>query len=221
MRILAIDTTMSACSVTVWNDGETEAQFSQTMMHGQAEALLPAIEKVLAEAQRTYDSLNRIAVTVGPGSFTGLRVGLATARGLGVALSCPVVGKLTSAVLAREALASNPDLPVAVAIDARRDELYLHCFDTMGDPIGEPVCILPDETHSLLIENSWQLAGDGASVLSEFLGIDSRPDEFRAPNTAVLAEMAALSPEPKSHPRPVYVRPPDAFKPFAEGRLRM
>ncbi len=221
MRVLAFDTAMAACSVVLWQDGETEASYCDPMMRGQAEALMPAIERVLEQAGQSYETIDRIAVTVGPGSFTGVRVGLATARGLAAAMGCPVIGKRTSDVLATEALNRDDSQPVAVAIDARRSELYLHCFDETGASLDEPVCVLPEDAVASLQGRLWQLAGDAVEPLAAALDVDPSMTGPRIPNGAVLATLAAAAPVPRHPPSPVYVRPPDAAKPNAEGRLRV
>lgn len=219
MRVLAFDTTTAACSVTVWQDGESLATFHETMMHGQAEALLPAIEQTLAKAGTSYEMLDRIAVTVGPGSFTGVRVGLATARGLGAATGCSVIGIGTTEVIAAEAIRSS-ERPIAVAIDARRAEVYLHRFDADGAPIDEPACLLPKQASALIGEGEWALAGDGAARVSECASGQIACVSPTVPSATVLAELAVLKPLADQAPRPLYVRPPDAAKPKHGGRLR-
>ncbi len=225
MRVLAFDTTMAACSVALWSDGTCESVFCDPMMHGQAEALMPAIEQVKTEAGQDYDTVDRIAVTTGPGSFTGVRVGLAAARGLGLALERPVVGVLTTEVLAADVRQSNPNRPVAVAIGARRAEVYVQCFDRAGEPIDEPQCLLPDDAAHYLASlpnhsKVWCLTGDGAERLAHAVTFDHEIVGPRYPDATVLAAIAANRPVPDHQPRPVYVRPPDAVQPKAGGRLR-
>lgn len=219
MRVLAFDTTTAACSVAIWQDGTSRAVFHQALMHGQAEALVPAIEQTLSEARLSYVDLDRIAVTVGPGSFTGVRVGLATARGLGAATGCPVIGIATTEVIAAEARRSNP-MPIAVAIDARRAEVYLHRFSEEGLAIDEPVCLLPDLAADLLGADTWALAGDGAGRVMEHTGPSVTQALPSLPSATVLAELAAARPLSDRSPRPLYVRPPDAALPKNGGRLR-
>ena len=220
MRVLAFDTTTAACSVALWCDGTVEASHCNPMMHSQAEALVPNIEQVLTEAGRGYDSVDRFAVTVGPGSFTGVRVGLATARGLGLATGSPVIGLLTSEVLAREAIQKGRDTPVAVAIDARRAAVYLQCFDGSGEALDEPVCMTPEDAAQHLVGHVWQLVGDGAYRVSPHVDRQIHSPGPTFPDAVVLAAMAAVRPIPDRPPAPVYVRPPDAVLPEAGGRLR-
>lgn len=219
MRILAFDTTTAACTVAVWQDGKTLAGFHQAMKHGQAEALVPAIEQTLSEAGACYADLDRIAVTIGPGSFTGVRVGLATARGLGAATGCRVIGIATTEVIATEAR-QNSDLPIAVAIDARRAEVYLHRFDQQGLAIGDPICVLPERAADLLGKDTWAVAGDGADRVIAHTGPAVTHVSPDVPSAAVLAKLAAARSFTNQAPRPLYVRPPDAAVPKHGGRLR-
>lgn len=219
MRVLAFDTTTAACSVSVWQDGELLGTFHKPMMHGQAEALIPAIEETLAKAEMEYAMLDRIGVTVGPGSFTGVRVGLATARGLGAAIGCPVIGIPTTEVIAAEARQNTP-VPIAVAIDARRAEVYLHRFDTNGHALDEPVCLLPDQAAARLDDGDWALAGDGAARIAESANKTWTCVSPTLPNAETLAQLAAAAEATDQSPRPLYVRPPDAALPKHGGRLR-
>lgn len=219
MRVLAFDTTTSACSVAVWLDGDTIGVFHKPMLHGQAEALLPAIEKTMADCNTCYDDLDRIAVTIGPGSFTGVRVGLAAARGMGVATGLPVFGVLTTQVIATEAIGLSK-ASIAVAIDARRAEVYLHCFDQTGSALDDPQCLLPEMAAEVLGDTAYTLVGDGAARIKPYtsLAVDlGNPDVASA---EVLARIAAALPLPEARPEPVYVRPPDAVIPKHGGRLR-
>ncbi|MGB1876490.1 MAG: tRNA (adenosine(37)-N6)-threonylcarbamoyltransferase complex dimerization subunit type 1 TsaB [Rhodospirillaceae bacterium] len=219
MRVLAFDTTTSACSVAVCKDDETKAQFHDPMVHGQAEALIPAIENTMKEAGVTYADLDRIAVTVGPGSFTGVRVGLATARGIGVATGHPVIGLLTTEVIAAESQI-RAGQSTAVAIDARRADVYLQCFDANGIATTGPACFLPEAAADVLGDHPWVLVGDGAVRVQPHADPAVMTGKITVPNAAVLAKLAATRPIPQTPPRPIYVRPPDAIAPKDGGRLR-
>src|SRR5215218_9687713 len=119
MLVLGLDTCLNACSVAVM-DGETVlAHASEVMARGHQERLATMAQQVMAQAGLAFSRLERIGATVGPGSFTGLRVGVAFAKGLGSALGVPVVG-----VGVLEALAAEAEGPIAAAIDARRDQVY-------------------------------------------------------------------------------------------------
>ena len=95
MRLLALDTATAACSVALWRDGAVLARRFEAMLRGQSEALMPMVGAVLAEAGCGFKDLDAIAVTVGPGAFTGLRIGLAAARGMALAAELPLIGVTT------------------------------------------------------------------------------------------------------------------------------
>src|SRR4029077_8176249 len=126
MRVLAIDTALAACAAAVLETGHgIIAAETLPMVRGHAEALIPLIARVMKQSNVAFRDLDRIAVTTGPGSFTGVRVGLAAARGFAVATGVPVVGVSTLAVFAAPHLAANGKTPVIAAIDARHEHVYL------------------------------------------------------------------------------------------------
>ena len=129
MRILAIDTALEACAAAVL-DTEQGKVASETlpMVRGHAEALLPLIQRVMRQADLAFAALDRIAVTTGPGSFTGLRVGISAARGIALAAGKPAVGLTTLSAFAAPLIAQDDQTSVAVAIDARHDHVYLQVF---------------------------------------------------------------------------------------------
>src|SRR3989304_5586801 len=140
MRVFAIDTALEACSAAVL-DAEREtiiAHESIPMARGHAEALMPLIARVLGAAGLDFAWVDRIAVTTGPGSFTGMRVGLAAARGIGLAANKPVVGLSTLAAYAAPFIAADATLPVVAAVDARHGHVYLQIFGTSGNTIVAP-----------------------------------------------------------------------------------
>src|SRR5438552_111182 len=117
MRLLAIDTALAACSAAVFDtDTGVIAGESLPMARGHAEALIPMVARVMAAASIGFDAIDRFAVTVGPGSFTGLRVGVSAARGLALAARKPAVGVTTLTAYAAPLLAANDSVPVLVAI---------------------------------------------------------------------------------------------------------
>ena len=141
MIVLALDTAVGACSVAVLADGQPPFAVSEPMLRGHQERLALMARETMAQAGLAFELLDRVAVTVGPGSFTGLRVGLAFAKGLGLALGRPVVGVGTLEALA--ASETGADLTVA-AIDPRRGQIYLQAFSG-GHALMAPD-VLPLET---------------------------------------------------------------------------
>src|SRR6185437_3944325 len=139
MRVLAIDTALAACAAAVLDtEHGIVASESLPMVRGHAEALVPLIARVLKQSDTGFRDLGRIAVTTGPGSFTGVRVGLAVARGFGVATAVPVVGVSTLSVYAAPYLAGNGKAPVIAAIDARHDHVFLQVFGPAGQTVVSP-----------------------------------------------------------------------------------
>jgi len=137
MKILSLDTAMAACSAAVIDSdgGLPLAAAFAAMERGHAEALPPMVAEVIRQAGLGFSQIDRIAVTTGPGTFTGVRIGLAFARGLGLARGIPVIGiDSLSAIAANETRAA----PLLVACDARNDEVYAACFDAAHTLIAAP-----------------------------------------------------------------------------------
>lgn len=211
MKILAIDTANNRCSAAVLV-GSDEAVFarSEELNRGHAERLMGMIEEVLAEAGLSLDAMDRIAVTCGPGSFTGLRVGMSVARGLGLALDVPVVGVSTLAAIAEGM--RDGQRAVAVALSARNEEVYAQKFAADGTPDGEPaVVILEDFAGDLSVD--MLLAGSAACRLAELRDDMAAPVSDGTSGSAdivAVARLALKAAEPAGPPTPLYLRPPDA-----------
>ena len=142
MRILAIDTSCGAASAAIVESGRAEAlaAISRPMRRGHAEALAPIVAEAARGVDGGFASLDRIAVTIGPGSFTGIRVGLALARAMGLALGVPVVGVSTLVAFAAPLLSAPRPGVIAAAIDARHGSVYFQLFEMSGRPLGPPRC---------------------------------------------------------------------------------
>src|SRR5262245_58764638 len=139
MRVLAIDTALEACAAAVFDtEGGILAGETLPMVRGHAEALMPLLAKVMGAAKTSFAELDRVAVTTGPGSFTGLRVGISAARGIALAAGKPAYGLTTLAVYAAPLVAQDDSIPVTVAIDARHDQVYLQVFGTGGRTLVAP-----------------------------------------------------------------------------------
>lgn len=211
MKVLAFDTAAAACSVAVLDGGRIRAHRARAMRRGHAEALMPMIVDALAEAGLAWGDLDLVATTVGPGSFTGLRVGLAAARGIALAAGIPAFGATTL-----ETLAAGLDeetragAPVAAALDARRGEIYLQLFDAAGAPASAAVAVAPGE--AALPAGPLVLVGDGAQAVLAAQG--PRPgwrlvDAPAAPDAVPLARLAArrfAATGRAPAPRPLYIR---------------
>jgi tRNA threonylcarbamoyladenosine biosynthesis protein TsaB len=157
MKVLAFDCSGASCSAAVVIDDRPAAQRFVVMERGHAEALLPMIETVLREAELTPAAIDLIAVTTGPGSFTGLRIGLAAARGLALASNIPAIGVTSfDAVIAD----GDTELPLIVALESKRAELFLQRRDR-DDP-RLPALVPQAEWAAIVPQGPCRLAGDGA-----------------------------------------------------------
>lgn len=212
MRVLAIDTTGPACSVALADFGEGETVFGrivEPMQRGHAEALMPLMDRLFSEAGVTSHSIEKIAVTVGPGSFTGLRVGVSAARALALALGVPVVGVSVFEAI-REGLVPQ-DAPMAIALDARRDEIYLQVFP-VGMQAEDPMVVSLQDAADL-IPSGCRVAGSAAAVL----GHEAGPEVLPLDPVAVARSGHRLDPA-LFPPSPLYLRKPDA-KPQAHASV--
>jgi tRNA threonylcarbamoyladenosine biosynthesis protein TsaB len=206
--LLAIDTCLNACSTAVMDGARVLAARSEPMERGHQERLAPLLAELMAEAGVAFADLDGVAVTVGPGSFTGLRVGLAFAKGLGLALERPVTGVGTLHAMAASV---GEHGRVAAVIDARREQVYLQAFAD-GAALGEPEALSAGDAGGRLNESggSWRLVGSGAGLLLPMLD-GATVDDRAAPDPVAVARLALRAPGGPANP--VYLRAPDAKLP--------
>jgi tRNA threonylcarbamoyladenosine biosynthesis protein TsaB len=215
MKILAIDTALSATSVCLLDTGSEApiAEDSLLMERGHAEALLPMIERIMASDDEGFEGLGRVAVTVGPGSFTGLRVGIAAARAIGLASSVPVVGVSTLAALAAPLILEQRPGLVGVAIDARHGNVYFAAFAAGGRVMLEPRIVSVHEAARSLGAGPACLAGSGAEILAaeaSAVGLDFEVAEGSlVPDILFVARLGCLADPELAPPRPLYLKAPD------------
>jgi tRNA threonylcarbamoyladenosine biosynthesis protein TsaB len=219
MLILAIDTALDACAAGVLDTDASKmlAQESQAMKRGHAEALMPLIARVMKESGVAFASLDRIAVTAGPGSFTGLRVGLSAARGIGLAANKPVVGLTTLTAYAAPVVGQNAEQPVISAIDARHDHVYFQVVSGNGSSLIRPRVAPIEEALAASRFGAPHLVGNAAKILADRWPAHALPpfkvDAQIAPEIAWVAWLgAAVSPD-NAPARPFYLRAPDAKPP--------
>jgi tRNA threonylcarbamoyladenosine biosynthesis protein TsaB len=205
MRVLVIDTALDACTAAVFEDGVALSVRSEPMVRGHSERLGGFVRDAVAGCGG-FEPLDRIGVTVGPGSFTGLRVGLAFAQGLGAALDRPVVGLSTLAALAWSA--DGGVGRTCAVIDARRGQVYVQIFED-GLPVSEAEA-MPVERAAAAVAGparSGRWAGSGVLLVGGPAGVETTP------SPAALATLTATF-DPAVHPpRPLYLRAPDATPP--------
>ncbi|MGE3475377.1 MAG: tRNA (adenosine(37)-N6)-threonylcarbamoyltransferase complex dimerization subunit type 1 TsaB [Rhodospirillaceae bacterium] len=222
MLALAFDTTAAACSVALVKDGAALAHIRELMDQGQAEILMPQIEEVMAAAGHTYDALDRIAVTIGPGSFTGVRVGLSTARALGLAAGKPVIGinSLEAIAAAVPEVERRRHAHILTVVDTKRGDVYAQSFTRDLAPCAEPVALAPADIGAWLGEKDVVVTGDGTAMVLEHLQGATPSAADPLPDAVVLARLAAArSPDPAG-PLPLYVLPPKITLAPHGGKLR-
>jgi tRNA threonylcarbamoyl adenosine modification protein YeaZ len=224
MRILAIDTALPAVSACVLDDtGECPlAQESLPMERGHAEALLPLIDRVMARTEGGFAALDRVAVTVGPGSFTGLRVGIAAARAIGLACKIPVAGVSTLAALAAPLIVQQRPGLVGAAIDARHGHVYFAAFGPDGRAVLPPKIVPIREAARSLGEGPAWLTGSGAPLVAAEARaagtkVEISGDAF-VPDIVYVARIGLLADPAIAPARPLYLKAPDA-QPRESSRL--
>jgi tRNA threonylcarbamoyladenosine biosynthesis protein TsaB len=216
MLILAIDTALEACAAAVLDTGAGKviASESQAMKRGHAEALMPLIARVMKDSGLAFAAVDRIAVTNGPGSFTGLRVGLSAARGLALAAGKPVVGITTLSAYAAPVVSETLEQPVISAIDARHDQVYFQVVSGNGSSLIRPRVAPITEALAASRFGAPHLVGNAAHILAERwpaqASLPVKVESYPAPDIAWVAWLgAAVSPE-TAPARPYYLRAPDA-----------
>jgi tRNA threonylcarbamoyl adenosine modification protein YeaZ len=223
MRILAIDTALAACAVAVLDTEDSALGASETtpMFRGHAEALMPMIARVMDKANIEFSEIDRIAVTTGPGSFTGLRVGISAARGIALAAGKPAVGLSTLAAYAAPLIAQDDTLPVVAAVDARHDHVYMQVFGPGGRTLVAPrIASLRDAVRAAALASA-RVVGSGAELIAAAWPIAEQPpliDAQSAPDIRWIARLGAAAPTGHEPPKPLYLRAPDA-QPQEASRL--
>ena len=220
MRVLAIDTALAACSVAVFDSDANRILANQSlpMTRGHAEALMPLVERVMADAVTDFTGIDRIAVTTGPGSFTGLRVGIAAARGIALAAQKPAIGVTTLLAYAAPYQIEGR-FPIIAVIDARHDHVYFQVFAPGGRPRGEARLAPLREAAEAAAATPARLVGSAAQAVAAALpesgAVPVSVEPRLAPDIAWVARLGALSAENASPPAPQYLRAPDAQPQYA------
>ena len=223
MKVLAIDTALGACAAAVLDSraGAILASESESMVRGHAEALMPLIARVMDAGRCEFADLDRVAVTVGPGSFTGLRVGIAAARGIALAAGKPAVGLSTLSALAAPHVAARSDQVILAAIDARNEQVYFQVFAPNGTTIVTPRL---DRVRAAVIAvpaGPTVITGSAAELVAAHWprrALAPRVEINAAPDIGWVARLGAAAQDEGAPPKPLYLRRPDA-RPQDAGRL--
>lgn len=197
MLLLSLDTASTTLSLALLEGDNVLAKFDETMLRGQAERLVPEIQNLFQKSDREIKDLSAVAVGVGPGSFTGVRVALSAARGLGLALDIPVYG-----VSSLQAYAYGADADVLVALDTKRGDFYVAGFDKMCEEVFEPRIMTMDEIKIL---NPKMVASDVPDVFKA-AGFQVRENSF---SLSEQIGKIALKQKENLPPEPLYLREAD------------
>ena len=226
-KILAFDTAMGGCSAAFYDTDRAHATaLSEPMARGHAERLVPMIQSVLETAGSSFDAIDSLVTTVGPGAFAGLRIGLSTARALGLALGKPVIGVTTLAALAAaffDQRSLEPTQTLCVLVETKRSDFYVQLFSSDNIPLHAPqarpaediLAGFPDTKNTIII-------GDGAPRFCALFPEESLTvaEGFSLPDPTV---MARLSLARDSHglcsARPLYLRDADVSRPKNAPRI--
>lgn len=215
VNVLAFDCSTSACSAAVMVAGEITAHRFAAMSRGQSEALMPMIQDCLAEAGLSWEQIDLVGVTVGPGTFTGLRIGLAAARGIALAGKIPLAGVTTCEAVAY----AVPDdelrgRTLLAAIDGKRADLFVQPFNDKREALAEPDALMPEEAAKLATGPA-VLAGDAAERLAEAIPDALMSSASGIPDARVVARLALARWQAGTalEPTPLYIRPPDVTMP--------
>ncbi|WP_269930832.1 tRNA (adenosine(37)-N6)-threonylcarbamoyltransferase complex dimerization subunit type 1 TsaB [Aminobacter sp. HY435] len=214
MILLAIDCAASLCAASVYDVGAGReiGRSVRDLGKGHAEHLMAVIDEALAQAGKNYADLGRIAVSTGPGSFTGVRVAVSAARGFSLALKIPAVGVTTLEALAAEAREALGPRQVLAALDAGRQEIHAAVYGEGGQVLREPVVLSLDEAASIAASETMALAGTAAQLIAEAAAVD-KAFQFgpllATADIGTYARLAAVKPAGE-RPKPVYLRAPDA-----------
>jgi len=220
ITLLALDAAGGSCSVALWCEGRVVARRFSAMARGQSERLVPMIAEVMADWGGGFGELDALAVTTGPGGFTGVRIGLATARGLALARKLPLVGVSSFEVAAAAATAEERAGRRGLAVlDSKRNEVFAQLFDAELAELGEPMELAVPGLAEALPPGPLVVTGDAAAGAAEALRAAGRTEVMLAAaagpaDAALLAGRAALRDPATAGPaRPVYLRAPDVTPP--------
>ncbi|MEW9806222.1 tRNA (adenosine(37)-N6)-threonylcarbamoyltransferase complex dimerization subunit type 1 TsaB [Mesorhizobium sp. ZMM04-5] len=212
MILLAIDTASSLCAACVY-DSATGRELGRAVLDlgkGHAEHLMSVVEDALSQAGIGFPALERVVVAVGPGSFTGVRVGVAAARGFAMAMNIPAVGVTTLEAIAAEARERFGKTKVMAALDAGRGEINVALYDDAGAPLLEPVAVTLGEAARLASDHAPLVAGSAAAAIAAEANADLRVGT--AGSTADIGIFAVIGAGKSvgDKPKPLYLRDADA-----------
>ncbi|ANM08860.1 MULTISPECIES: tRNA (adenosine(37)-N6)-threonylcarbamoyltransferase complex dimerization subunit type 1 TsaB [unclassified Rhizobium] len=208
MIVLALDTAGVDCAAAVYDSGRNTmlGEASDMIGKGHAEHLIGIVDRALEQADMTLSDIDRIAVTIGPGSFTGIRVGVAAARGFALSLNVPAVGVTTLEVMASAQREKTPHRAVLAAMDAKRDEIYLQSFSSDGSPLDAPRALSIAQAQAFAESFDGEITGSATPLLKA----DAGSDHTNSFPISIVARLGAAASPDAGKPKPLYLRGPDA-----------
>lgn len=220
MKILAFDTSANSCSICLKDREKTLSVFQEELERGQAELLIPEIDRILKQNNMTMKDINLIAVCNGAGSFTGIRASISAARAFGIALDVPVLGVSSFEVYYNLLSDKEKTDNNLVIVESKRDDFYFALYDREGNEIEKPQAAYFDDVLSKVFDKKISVIGDGAD---RFIGFGKDLDIFykrneKFPNVEVMADIALkkyknnkveIDKDVRSFfPSPLYIRAP-------------
>lgn len=231
--LLAFDSATTGCSVSVVRGSDVLAHDAREMARGQAEVLLPMAMAALKAAGLGAKDLDAVAVTRGPGAFTGMRIGLSAARAFALSLGVPCIGVTTlEAVAHGVSQDERQGRVILAAIESKRDDIYVQFFSDTLVPLCDPTAAdgpaLAARVADLVADNgSILIVGDASARAHDMLAGENLSADLGTaptlPDTRIVASIAVsrLGAEKNAPPpEPLYLRPPDAKMPKNQGRAR-
>ncbi|MBB4275222.1 tRNA (adenosine(37)-N6)-threonylcarbamoyltransferase complex dimerization subunit type 1 TsaB [Rhizobium mongolense] len=208
MIVLALDTAGVDCAAALYDSGRDTVlgEASDLIGKGHAEHLMGIVDRVLNQADMKLAMVERIAVTIGPGSFTGIRVGVAAARGFGLALNIPTVGITTLETMAAAQREKTPGRPVLAAMDAKRGEIYLQSFSADGPALDEPRAVTIEAAKTIATAFAGEITGSATPLLKP----DATGEHANTFPISIVARLGAAADPGSGKPKPLYLRGPDA-----------
>ena len=217
MNILVFDTASPMCSSAIFADGAVVAKNHKLITHQHAEILIPMIEQTLSDAKMDYIDLNLIGTTTGPGSFTGIRIGLATARGLSLACNIPLIGVTNFEVLANAVSRTDRvGQRILIILETKRDDFYVCVYSERLDLIYGPTTIEGGDLEGLVDPGKTIILGDGVKRAMSFFARSGTTLTGKKTKNNIELQMIAVLVNDRFNldaklekPRPMYINPPN------------
>ncbi|MBB3442713.1 tRNA (adenosine(37)-N6)-threonylcarbamoyltransferase complex dimerization subunit type 1 TsaB [Rhizobium sp. BK379] len=208
MIVLALDTAGVDCAAAIYDSGRNTmlGEASDMIGKGHAEHLMGIVDRALDQAGVALSDIDRLAVTIGPGSFTGIRVGVAAARGFALSLDIPAVGITTLEVMAAAQREKTPGRAVLAAMDAKREEIYLQSFAADGAALDEARAVSIAEAQAFAADFDGEITGSATPILKP----DATGEYANSFPISIVARLGAAANPNTGKPKPLYLRGPDA-----------